>query len=271
MLGPISWLKSRKIEAVMQNLHSDRQRMQLAMLGYPLYDPPHKVEERLLPDDRARENFDYFMATRQERVACFRDWLHTHFRIEASLSDAGFNHLTKWCDDYLGFLMPRDRDGYYTYFDYKRSWTGDYIGANILFDFGTLIGDHMIQKCQLTRWEMIWSLSMFPNAGLTYSVKVIRKIKKEQSLEKSIARNDGGVNYRRAVLVHEFNPQWQSRPHYSVFEHFENRSFVISEDYFRNRDKDLMLRILDKPNLLKNSTERETKQCQDANSGGGHG
>jgi hypothetical protein len=43
-----------------------RFRLERALREYPLYDPPHKVEERLLASEKAAENFDYFMRMRCE-------------------------------------------------------------------------------------------------------------------------------------------------------------------------------------------------------------
>jgi len=43
-------------------------RLLRAVEGYPLYDPPHKSAEVEMPATQARENFDYFMSVRLERL-----------------------------------------------------------------------------------------------------------------------------------------------------------------------------------------------------------
>ena len=54
-------------------------RLERALREYPLYDPPHKVDERLLPREKAAENFDYFMRMRLDRVRYFCGWLKRYF------------------------------------------------------------------------------------------------------------------------------------------------------------------------------------------------
>ena len=46
-----------------------RLRLRRALTNYPVYDPPHKSEERILSEDKALANFKYFMDVRQARVA----------------------------------------------------------------------------------------------------------------------------------------------------------------------------------------------------------
>ncbi len=40
-----------------------------ASRDYPLYDPRHKIEERLLTKEKATENFDYSVRARLQRLA----------------------------------------------------------------------------------------------------------------------------------------------------------------------------------------------------------
>jgi hypothetical protein len=59
-------------------LQRRKRELQRALGEYPLYNPPHKVELRLLTKERAAESFDYFMAVRLVRVAYPQSWLQRH-------------------------------------------------------------------------------------------------------------------------------------------------------------------------------------------------
>src|SRR5215471_7309570 len=99
--------------------------MERALHDYPLYDPPHKIEERRLPKEKAAENFDYFMRVRMQRVAQLRDWLRQHFAVTVTLDEDGVRALGRWGNDYAGWLLARGAEGhpqsYDTYYD-RRRW-----------------------------------------------------------------------------------------------------------------------------------------------------
>src|ERR1700730_18045000 len=67
-----------------------------ALRDYPLYDPPHKVEEYLLSREQAFENFDYFMRVRQQRAAYFQRWLRRYFRVAITPDENGVKALNRW-------------------------------------------------------------------------------------------------------------------------------------------------------------------------------
>lgn len=75
MIHPKFWLK-----------HARARR---ALRGYPLYDVPHKQAEGTLSEKEARENFDYFMRVRLERLAFFQEWLKKNFGVNATLDGDG--------------------------------------------------------------------------------------------------------------------------------------------------------------------------------------
>ena len=83
-------------------------RLRQALLKYPLYDPPHKAEERVLPVEQALENFRYFMDVRKDRVTYFMQWLRDEFGIDASLEPAGIDATLDWARDYVPVIMPYD-------------------------------------------------------------------------------------------------------------------------------------------------------------------
>jgi hypothetical protein len=92
-------------------LQRRKRELERALGGYPLYDPPHKIEERLLTKEKAEENFAYFMGVRLERVAYLQGWLHRHFGVTATLDEKGVRALSRWGNDYTGFLLVKRANG----------------------------------------------------------------------------------------------------------------------------------------------------------------
>jgi hypothetical protein len=82
-----------------------------ALRGYPLYDPPHKVEEYLLSRAQAGENFDYFMRVRERRVTFFTDWPRRDFRVVITPDDDGVKALNRWGNRFAGLLLTTDANG----------------------------------------------------------------------------------------------------------------------------------------------------------------
>ncbi|MBN3792228.1 hypothetical protein [Burkholderia sp. Ac-20353] len=133
-----------------------KQWLRRALRDYPVYDPPHKVEERLLSKEQARENFDYFMSVRVQRVAHFQRWLHCYFRVNLTPNRQGVRRLNQWANKYAGLLLPIGSDGHPTdtYFDYQPSWTGDCAGCNVVFDMGIAMGESIIAQCPNLHWDV---------------------------------------------------------------------------------------------------------------------
>jgi hypothetical protein len=127
-----------------------------ALRGYPLYDPPHKVEERLLSREKANENFDYFMGVRLQRLAYFLGWLRRYFGVTVTLDENGVRALNRWGNKYAGLLLVLGPDGYPTesYFNYDPPWTGENAGHNVLFDMGIAFGEALVANCPKLRWDV---------------------------------------------------------------------------------------------------------------------
>jgi hypothetical protein len=139
MFLPNVWLRKRWLEHSLRN--------------YPLYDPPHKVEERVLPKELALENFEYFMRVRERRVQYFRIWLRRNFWTKVQADENGVSALNRWAVGYAGLLLPDQRRPT-AYFAYDPPWTGEAAGCNVLFDMGTAFGEFIIAHCPKLRWEM---------------------------------------------------------------------------------------------------------------------
>jgi len=131
-------------------------RLRRALEAYPLYDPPHKVEERLLSEELAVENFHYFMGVRLDRVAYVRDWLRQKFGYKVTLDEKGIRALSVWGNKYAGLLLKLRADGYPTssYFTYDPPWTDENVGHNVLFDLGITLGEAILANCPKLRWQL---------------------------------------------------------------------------------------------------------------------
>ena len=127
-----------------------------ALRGYPIYDPPYKVEEYLLSRDQAIENFDYFMRTRDQRSAYFQLWLRDHFGVAIAPDEGGVKALNRWGNKYAGLLLVARPDGHPrdSYFTYNPPWTGENAGYNVLFDLGITLGEIIITQCPKLHWDV---------------------------------------------------------------------------------------------------------------------
>jgi hypothetical protein len=162
---------------------------------YPLYDPPHKVEERVLPKEQAQENFDYFLRVRQERVAFLTTWLRAHFGVTLTPDQQGVAAMNKWMVQYGGLLLPNETVSN-SYFSYDPPWTGEGAGCNVLFDLATTFGEFLIANCPNLHWEM----GPIPD-GFT---------KREFASYKT----DFGSGFQRPVLTGFKLRRWHIGPHH---------------------------------------------------------
>jgi hypothetical protein len=170
-----------------------------ALRGYPLYDPPHKVEERLLPREQAVENFDYFMRVREERVAYFKNWLHRNFWTVVTLDETGVRALNTWGNRFAGFLLTADANARVTdsFFTYDPPWTGEAAVYNVLFDMGITLGEVIIANCPKLHWGVDPASAVLPRTA--------RMLKKSQ-----------GMSFQRPELTGFENPGVTVHPLHGV-------------------------------------------------------
>jgi hypothetical protein len=169
--------------------------LERALRDYPLYDPPHKVEERLLSRELAAENFHYFMRVRLDRLAYFRDWLHREFGFRISLDERGMHGLCRWGNRYAGRLLTKGPDGHSTtsYFTYDPPWTGENAGHNVVFDMGIALGEAIIANCPKLRWDFDPISAMLPSTA-------------------KLLKRTPGVGFQRPVLTGYNNPAYEVAP-----------------------------------------------------------
>jgi hypothetical protein len=129
-------------------------RVRRALKGYPIYNVPHKKPEGDLPEVQARENFDYFMRVRLERLAFFQSWLRNFFSVDASLTPAGVHGVNRWVDQFGGGLIGDDSNGTFVFVEYQPRWEGAFAGYNVMVDLGIFMGEYIILRRPRLRWEM---------------------------------------------------------------------------------------------------------------------
>ena len=187
MLLPKDWLRQK--------------RLQRALRDYPIYDPPHKAEDRVLPSEMALENFQYFMDVRRERVRHFNGWLASQFHVRACLEPDGVEEILKWAAKYVGILLPLDiRQNSKIYLAYEAPWTGDYAGANVLFDLAATLGEAVILRRPNLTWQMEWSLSDYPDIERIASRETLLLLRcRQRDIRQSKREKHSG--FRRPVLA----------------------------------------------------------------------
>jgi hypothetical protein len=154
------------------------------------------------------------MSVRQERVLNFQAWLLQHFGVNAGLTDRGLERTLKWAAKYAGLLYSHAK-GFYTY---KPAWAGDHIGANVLFDLSSFLGEFIISKCPGVTWAMEWSIESYPDAIKELDDETIKRWTKVSRGERSL-KKESGAGFWRPLLVHSFNPLWYDKIQGSVFEY----------------------------------------------------
>jgi hypothetical protein len=186
MLLPQAWLRKRWLARVLRD--------------YPLYDPPHKVEERLLTRKRATENFDYFMRVRLQRLAHFRDCLRGNFGVTITLDEKGVRALGRWGNKFAGLLLdgapggdPSD-----SYFTYDPPWTAENAGYNVIFDMGITLGEAMIASFPNLHWHVDPISAVLPRTA--------RQLRKE-----------AGMSFQRPKLTGFDDPVGSVHPLHEVF------------------------------------------------------
>jgi hypothetical protein len=179
-----------------------------ALRDYPLYDPPHKVEEYLLSREQAVENFDYFMRVRQQRAAYFQRWLRHYFRVAITPDEKGVKALNRWGNKYAGLVLVTGPAGDVTlcYFTYDPPWTGIYAGYNALFDMGITLGEIIITLCPKLHWDVDPLSTLLP-----------RRTK--------MLKRSPGMSFQRPTLTGFDDPAIEASPLHSVHS-FAHRMFL---------------------------------------------
>jgi hypothetical protein len=177
LLLPHMWLRKRWLRR--------------ALRDYPLYDPPHKVEERLLSKVQATENFEYFMRVRHQRMAYLHAWLRRCFWVALTPDIKGVKALSRWGNKYAGLLLEAKPTGgpTNTYFTYDPPWAGNNAGCNVLFDMGITLGEFLIANCPKLYWDIDPTSSILPRTA-------------------KMLKRESGMSFQRPEVTGSDNPAW---------------------------------------------------------------
>jgi hypothetical protein len=129
-------------------------RLLWAVRDYPLYDPPHKSSEIDMPEEKARENFDYFIRVRHQRLAILRHWMRRNFWFDLTFDPASAYRLDRWLRRYGAFLISDRRTTSESFRAYQPRWVGKYASCNVMLDIGIFVGEYVIAKRPHIRWEV---------------------------------------------------------------------------------------------------------------------
>lgn len=186
LMLPQAWLRRRWLSRVLGN--------------YPVFDPPHKVEEYLLSRAKAQENFDYFMRTRQHRVDFFIQWLRRYFRVSVTLDADGVKALNRWGNKYAGLLQEKDEQGNPTasFLTYEPPWNGRNAGCNALFDMGTTFGEIAIAQLPKLHWALLPTVELLPRRA-------------------RILKKSAGMSFQRPVLTGWDDPTSEAAVHHVIW------------------------------------------------------
>lgn len=140
MICPRFWLKHARVKGVLK--------------AYPIYDVPYRQSEQTLSEGEARENSDYFMRVRLDRLAFFRKWLRANFGVVATLDGDGIRAMSRWVDDYGGGLIGDETYTMTIFAEYQPRWEGVYAGYNVMIDIGIFLGEYLISKRPRLHWDI---------------------------------------------------------------------------------------------------------------------
>jgi hypothetical protein len=161
----------RWLRGVPKHLIEQRRRMTDAMVGYPVYEPPyrqgpnHPSHLQIKGDEeyarlfreflaQGRENFAYFMESRDARLAALRAFL-TKFEVTIGLDDTGLAAVSAWCPENCGALVANLRANAIrqAFFQMRQPWTEWQRGFNVIFDLGLFLGECVIARNNCLTWN----------------------------------------------------------------------------------------------------------------------
>ena len=125
-----------------------------ALHGYDMYSPPHKSNESSLTEEEAKENFDFFMISKNNRVMVFIKWIEDNFYINLDYSADSIAKLSDWMAIYAPVIVRVRKNLFISYYKYNPEWNGKFIGCNLIFDIGLYIGEYLIKKRSFLHWDM---------------------------------------------------------------------------------------------------------------------
>jgi hypothetical protein len=122
-----------------------------ALVGYPLYAPPHSGVEWTMPATQARGNFDFFVAQRRHRIDVLKRFL-APFNVSLDFTDGAKQALDRWLAAYGALLFVSETG--ISFLTHEPEWTGPRASLNVIFDIGIYLGEFAIAESPWLRWDM---------------------------------------------------------------------------------------------------------------------
>jgi hypothetical protein len=126
-------------------------RSKRALVGYPVYAPPHPGVESMMPRREAQQNFEFFLAEKANRIDVLRRFL-APFGVQLEFTDNAKTRLDSWLARYGAFLYVSETGT--SFFTHKPEWVGPRLGLNVILDLAIFIGEFAISESPGLRWEM---------------------------------------------------------------------------------------------------------------------
>src|SRR5262249_22936752 len=127
-------------------------------------------------------------------------WLQRHFGASVMLDEQGVRAVSRWGNEYAGFLLVKGPDGKSnrSYFTYDPPWIGENAGHNVLFDMGIMCGEAVIANCPKVHWDFDPLSAILPRTA-----KMLKRSR--------------GLSFQRPMLTGFDNPAYTPHPLHDVW------------------------------------------------------
>jgi hypothetical protein len=105
----------------------------------------------VMPEVRARANFEYFVSQRAVRTEALRQFL-SQFGVSLDFSEVAKSSLDAWLASHGAFLYVHENRS--SYHSRLPAWEGARLGLNVIHDLAVYLGDFAIQESPGLYWEM---------------------------------------------------------------------------------------------------------------------
>lgn len=126
-------------------------RLKRVLAGYPVYSPPHLGVEWTMPEQDARENFEFFQTQRTHRIDILKRFL-AQFDVSLDFTDRAKQALDRWIASYGALLFVPETG--YSFWTHRPEWVGPRSGLNVIFDIAIYLGEFAIAESPELRWTM---------------------------------------------------------------------------------------------------------------------
>jgi hypothetical protein len=104
-----------------------------------------------MPEQEARENFEFFLAHRNHRIEILKRFL-TQFDVSLDFTDGAKQALDRWIACYGALLFVSETG--LSFWTHRPEWAGPRSSLNVIFDIAIYIGEFAILESPHLRWSM---------------------------------------------------------------------------------------------------------------------